>query len=123
MAPTLGRIVAALGAGRLLPLTAKELALATLDAQTHLHVSFDVDFLDPEIAPGVGTTVPGGTTFREAHLVMELLHESGLVTSLDLVELNPFLDERGRTARLMVDPVASLMGRKVFDRPTRPRIW
>lgn len=84
-----------------------------------LHVSLDVDFLDPAIAPAVGTTVPGGTTFREAHLVMELLHESGLVTSLDLVELNPFLDDRGRTAKLMVDLVASLMGRKVFDRPTR----
>ena len=84
-----------------------------------LHVSLDVDFLDPAIAPAVGTTVPGGATFREAHLVMELLHESGLVTSLDLVELNPFLDERGRTARLMVDLTASLLGRKVFDRPTR----
>lgn len=84
-----------------------------------LHVSLDVDFLDPSIAPAVGTTVPGGTTFREAHLVMELLHESGLVASLDLVELNPFLDERGRTAKLMVELVASLMGRKVFDRPTR----
>lgn len=84
-----------------------------------LHVSLDVDFLDPSIAPGVGTTVPGGTTFREAHLVMELLCEQNLVTSLDLAELNPFLDERGRTARLMVDLVASLMGRKVFDRPTR----
>jgi arginase len=84
-----------------------------------LHVSLDVDFLDPSIAPAVGTTVPGGTSFREAHLVMEHLHESGLVTSLDLVELNPFLDERGRTARLMVDLVGSLMGRKVFDRPTR----
>lgn len=84
-----------------------------------LHVSLDVDFLDPSIAPAVGTTVPGGATFREAHLVMELLHESGLVTSLDLVELNPFLDERAKTARLMVDLVASLMGKKVFDRPTR----
>lgn len=84
-----------------------------------LHVSLDVDFLDPSIAPAVGTTVPGGTTFREAHLVCELLHESGLMTSLDLVELNPFLDERGKTAKLMVDLVGSLMGRKVFDRPTR----
>ncbi len=84
-----------------------------------LHVSLDVDFLDPAVAPAVGTTVPGGTTLREAHLVMELLHESGLVTSLDLVELNPFLDERGRTARVMVDLVASLMGRTVFDRKTR----
>ena len=84
-----------------------------------LHVSLDVDFLDPSIAPAVGTTVPGGTTFREAHLVCELLHESGLVSSLDLVELNPFLDDRGRTAKLMVELVGSLMGRKVFDRPTR----
>ena len=84
-----------------------------------LHVSLDVDFLDPSIAPAVGTTVPGGATFREAHLVCELIHESGLMTSLDLVELNPFLDERGRTAKLMVDLVGSLMGRKVFDRPTR----
>jgi arginase len=84
-----------------------------------LHVSLDVDFMDPTVAPAVGTTVPGGTTLREAHLVMEVLHESGLVTSLDLVELNPFLDERGRTARVMVDLVASLMGRKVFDRMTR----
>ncbi|WP_347267004.1 arginase [Paracoccus sp. (in: a-proteobacteria)] len=84
-----------------------------------LHVSLDVDFLDPSIAPAVGTTVPGGATFREAHLVCELLHESGLMTSLDLVELNPFLDDRGRTARLMVDLAGSLFGKKVFDRPTR----
>lgn len=84
-----------------------------------LHVSFDVDFLDPAIAPAVGTTVPGGATFREAHLVMEMLHDSGLVSSLDLVELNPFLDERGRTATLMVDLTASLMGKRVMDRPTR----
>ncbi len=84
-----------------------------------LHVSLDVDFLEPSIAPAVGTTVPGGATEREAHLVMELLHESGLVCSLDLVELNPFLDERGRTAQLMVDLAASLMGRRIFDRPTR----
>ncbi|MBM6580309.1 arginase [Microvirga sp. BT689] len=84
-----------------------------------LHVSLDVDFLDPGIAPGVGTTVPGGATFREAHLIMEILHDSGLVRSIDLVELNPFLDERGRTALLMVDLVSSLMGRRVLDRPTQ----
>jgi arginase len=89
------------------------------EAQGVLHVSLDVDFLDPAIAPGVGTTVPGGATFREAHLVMEILHDSGLVASLDLVELNPFLDERGRTALLLVDLVASLMGRRVMDRPTK----
>ncbi|WP_422049702.1 arginase [Shimia sp.] len=84
-----------------------------------LHVSLDVDFLDPSVAPAVGTTVPGGATVREAHLVMEMLHDSGLLSSLDLVELNPFLDERGRTAKLMVDLAASALGRRVFDRPTR----
>ncbi|MDE4274631.1 arginase [Phaeobacter gallaeciensis] len=84
-----------------------------------LHVSLDVDFLDPSVAPAVGTTVPGGATVREAHLICEMLHDSGLMTSLDLVELNPFLDERGRTAHLMVDLCASALGRRVFDRPTR----
>ena len=84
-----------------------------------LHVSLDVDFLDPGIAPAVGTTVPGGATFREAHLILEMLCDSGLVTSLDMVELNPFLDDRGRTASLMVDLCASLMGRTVLDRPTQ----
>lgn len=83
-----------------------------------LHVSLDVDFLDPEVAPAVGTTVPGGATFREAHLVMELISDSGLMTSLDVAELNPFLDERGKTARVMVDLVGSLFGRSVMDRPT-----
>lgn len=83
-----------------------------------LHVSLDVDFLDPAIAPAVGTTVPGGATFREAHLVMELLHDSGLVRSLDIVELNPFLDERGRTALVLVDLVSSLFGRQIIERPT-----
>lgn len=88
-------------------------------AQGRLHVSLDVDFLDPDIAPGVGTTVPGGATFREAHLIMEMLNDSGLVSSIDLAELNPFLDDRGRTALLMTDLVASLMGRRVLDRPTQ----
>ncbi len=84
-----------------------------------LHVSLDVDFLDPSIAPAVGTTVPGGATIREGHLVMEMICDSGLMTSLDLVELNPFLDNRGRTAQLLVDLTASALGRRVFDRPTR----
>ncbi|UGY06155.1 arginase [Bradyrhizobium quebecense] len=83
-----------------------------------LHVSFDVDFLDPEVAPGVGTTVPGGATYREAHLIMELLHDSGLVRSLDIVELNPFLDERGRTARVAVELIGSLFGLQITDRQT-----
>lgn len=84
-----------------------------------LHVSLDVDCLDPSVAPAVGTTVPGGATDREAHLIMEMVSDSGLVGSLDLVELNPFMDERGKTANLMVELTASLMGRRVFDRPTR----
>jgi arginase len=83
-----------------------------------LHVSFDVDFLDPSLAPGVGTTVPGGATYREAHLVMEMLHDSGLVRSADIVELNPFLDERGRTARTAVELIGSLFGQQITDRPT-----
>ena len=96
-----------------------EFIAAVRAANGMLHLSLDVDFLDPAIAPAVGTTVPGGATFREAHLAMEMLHDSGLVTSLDLVELNPLLDDRGRTAALMVDLTASLFGRRVFDRPTR----
>ncbi len=101
---------------------AKPLAafLATVAAANGLlHVSLDVDFLDPSIAPAVGTTVPGGATIREGHLAMEMLHDSGLMTSLDLVELNPALDERGRTAQVMVDLAASALGRRVFDRPTQ----
>lgn len=85
-----------------------------------LHVSLDVDFLDPSVAPGTGTMVPGGATYREAHLVLEMLHESGLVRSVDLVELNPFLDERGRSAHVMTELLASLFGRTVFDRTRRP---
>ncbi|EWY38970.1 arginase [Skermanella stibiiresistens SB22] len=88
-------------------------------AGAHLHVSLDVDFLDPSLAPGVGTTVPGGATYREAHLIMEMLQESGLVGSLDIVELNPFLDERGKSARLLTELTASLFGRTIIDRPAR----
>ena len=83
-----------------------------------LHVSLDVDFLDPMIAPGVGTTVSGGANLREAHLIMEMLCESGLVTSMDMAELNPYLDERGKSARLLTDLTASLFGRKVLDKST-----
>lgn len=97
----------------------KQILKDVRDANALLHVSLDVDFLDPGIAPGVGTTVPGGATFREAHLIMELLHDSGLVSSLDLVELNPFLDDRGRSAHVMVDLAASLFGKRILDRPTQ----
>ena len=93
-----------------------ELALATLDEHTHLHVSFDVDFLDPEIAPGVGTTVPGGPTYREAQLCMEMIADSGRLASLDIMELNPALDVRNRTAMLAVDLVESLFGKSTLMR-------
>jgi len=83
-----------------------------------LHVSLDVDFLDPGLAPGVGTMVQGGATIREAHLVMELLHDCGLVASVDVAELNPFLDDRGRTARLTTELIGSLFGQQITDRPT-----
>ena len=95
---------------------AMELALATLDANTHLHVSFDVDFLDPEIAPGVGTTVPGGPTYREAQLCMEMIADTGRLASLDVMELNPALDVRNRTALLAVDLIESLFGKSTLMR-------
>jgi arginase len=93
-----------------------ELALATLDANTHLHVSFDVDFLDPDIAPGVGTTIPGGPTYREAQLCMEMIADTGALASLDVMELNPALDVRNRTAALAVDLVESLFGKSTLMR-------
>ena len=93
-----------------------ELALATLDANTHLHVSFDVDFLDPDIAPGVGTTIPGGPTYREAQLCMEMIADTGALASLDVMELNPALDVRNRTAEIAVDLIESLFGKSTLMR-------
>jgi arginase len=91
-------------------------ALAGLDAGTHLHVSFDVDFLDPSIAPGVGTTVPGGPNYREAQLCMEMIADSGRLGSLDVMELNPAFDDHNQTARLAVDLVESLFGKSTLMR-------
>ena len=95
---------------------AMELALALVDANTHLHVSFDVDFLDPDIAPGVGTTVRGGPTYREAQLCMEMIADTGKLGSLDVMELNPALDERNRTAEVAVDLIESLFGKSTLMR-------
>lgn len=91
-------------------------ALAGVDGSTHLHVSFDLDFLDPDIAPGVGTTVRGGPTYREAQLCMEMVADTGRLGSLDLMELNPALDHRNRTAELAVDLVESLFGKSTLLR-------
>jgi arginase len=98
-----------------------ELALAGVDADTHLHVSFDVDFLDADIAPGVGTTVPGGPTYREAQLCMEMIADTGRLASLDVMELNPALDVRNRTAEVAVDLIQSLFGKSTLMRKTAPR--
>ena len=93
-----------------------EEALEGVDASTHLHVSFDVDFLDPSIAPGVGTPVPGGPNYREAQLVMEMIADNGRMGSLDIMELNPVLDARNATANLVVDLVESLFGKSTLMR-------
>ena len=93
-----------------------ELALATMDVNTHLHVSFDVDFLDPDVAPGVGTTIPGGPTYREAQLCMEMIADTGRLGSLDIMELNPALDVRNKTALVAVDLVESLFGKSTLMR-------
>jgi arginase len=93
-----------------------EQSLMDLDGDTHLHVSFDVDFLDPEIAPGVLTTVPGGPSYREAQLCMEMIADTGLLASLDVMELNPALDVRNRTAQVAVDLIGSLFGKSTLMR-------
>ncbi len=91
-------------------------ALVGLGVDTHLHVSFDVDFLDPDIAPGVGTTVRGGPSYREAQLCMEMIADSGRLASLDVMELNPAFDVRNRTAELAVDLIESLFGKSTLMR-------
>ncbi|MDT7919431.1 MAG: arginase [Meiothermus sp.] len=96
-----------------IPAIAQQVA-AKFAGFSRVHVSLDADVLDPEIAPGVGTPVPGGLTYREAHLLMELLADASLVTSLDLVEVNPILDIANRTARMMVELASSLLGKKIY---------
>ena len=93
-----------------------EEALGGIDVDTHLHVSFDVDFLDPGIAPGVGTTVPGGPNYREAQLCMEMIADTGRLGSVDIVELNPAFDEHNKTAILAVDLIESLFGKSTLMR-------
>jgi arginase len=93
-----------------------ERALAGVDADTHLHLSLDADFLDPDIAQGVGTPVRGGPTYRESQLCMEMVADTGRLGSLDIVELNPAFDHRNATARLAVDLVESLFGKSTLIR-------
>ncbi|GGL08804.1 arginase [Deinococcus radiotolerans] len=91
-----------------------EETMERLSGTERLHVSFDADALDPGVCPGVGTPVPGGLTYREGHLLMELLSESGRVTSMDIVEVNPILDTRNQTAEVMVGMAASLLGQRIL---------
>lgn len=89
-------------------------ALESLGDVESIHVSLDMDSLDPQVASGVGTPVPGGLTYREAHLLMEMLSDDGRVRSLDIVEVNPILDVRNRTAEVAVELVASLFGQRIL---------
>jgi arginase len=89
-------------------------ALSHLNHLQRIHVSLDMDSIDPDVAPGVGTPVPGGLTYREAHLLMEILAESGKTASIDVVEINPILDDGNRTAELAVELVASLLGQRIL---------
>lgn len=89
-------------------------ALERLEQHDQLHVSLDMDALDPQVAPGVGTDAPGGLTYREAQLLMELIADTGQVSSLDLVEINPILDQRNQTARIAVELAASLFGKRIL---------
>jgi arginase len=97
-----------------------EQALRGVDPQTHLHVSLDIDFLDPEIAYGVGTPVRGGPTYREAQLCMEMIADTGCLGSLDVMELNPAFDRQNQTAMLAVDLIESLFGKSTLIRPHHP---
>jgi arginase len=91
----------------------KALARVT-DGTDYVHVSFDLDAVDPTVAPGVGTPVKGGLDYREAHLIMELLHDSGVMTSLELVEVNPILDDRNASGLFAVELVQSAFGKKIL---------
>jgi arginase len=89
-------------------------ALAYLAGEPFLHVSLDLDAVDPMFAPGVGTPVRGGLSYREAHLALELVAESGLLDSLDIVEVNPILDRENETGKLAVELVASALGARIL---------
>ena len=92
----------------------KRQALERVAGPGFVHVSLDMDALDPAIAPGVGTPVQGGLTYREAHLALELVAESGLAGSLEVVEVNPVLDHENRTASLAVELVTSAFGARIL---------
>jgi arginase len=89
-------------------------ALEVVSGDGFVHLSLDVDVCDPEIAPGVGTPVKGGLSYREAHLAMELIAEAKMMTSMEVVEVNPILDHANETGQLAVDLVASALGARIL---------
>jgi arginase len=92
-----------------------EAALAVASAETAgYHISLDMDWIDPEDAPGVGTPVRGGATYREAHLAMEIVADHGRMLGFEIVEVNPVIDEHNRTAELAVELAASAFGKKIL---------
>jgi arginase len=91
-----------------------EEALAHVAGDGFVHVSLDMDVLDPDVAPGVGTPVRGGLSYREAHLALELVAEAGVLSSLEVVEVNPILDRENETAKLAVELVASALGARIL---------
>lgn len=91
-----------------------EALAAALDGTRGVHVSLDIDFMDPDLAPGTGTVVRGGVTEREAHLAMEMVADTGKLLSMDVTEINPVLDEHNQTARLAVDLTLSALGKRVY---------
>jgi arginase len=96
------------------PVMEKAMAAINGDGRRTFHVSFDIDSIDPSEAPGTGTLVKGGLTYREAHTILEMVAESGLLTSLDMVEINPELDLNGQTTALGVELIASALGKSIF---------
>lgn len=92
----------------------REIVDVTLRHAKRIHVSLDMDAVDPHDAPGVGTPAPGGLTYREAHLIMEILHDSGRVSSMDIVEINPILDQMNSTSKIAVELAASLLGDRIL---------
>ncbi|MBA2459043.1 MAG: arginase [Gemmatimonadales bacterium] len=94
--------------------TMKKALARVTDGTDYVHVSFDLDAVDPTVAPGVGTPVKGGLDYREAHLIMELLHDSGAMTSLEMVEVNPILDDRNTSAIFAVELVQSGFGKRIL---------
>ena len=94
--------------------TAMREALEHVSGDGFVHLSLDMDVLDPEVAPGVGTPVRGGLSYREAHLAMELIAESAMLDSLEVVEVNPILDRENQTAKLAVELVASALGARIL---------